>query len=86
MAKTRIELLLEEVALRTGKPYYVIWEVYMSEFKKMREEMSTYNFETIKLPYWGKYVASQNKVENYKQKLQIKKDGERTKDSEDSTI
>jgi hypothetical protein len=84
MAKTILELMLQEKAIKYNKPYYVIWEIYMSQFKKLREEMATYNFETIKLPNWGKYIASGTKVRKYKAKLN---NGEgNTQDSKNSSL
>lgn len=87
MAKTRIELLLEEIAKKYDKPYYVIWEIYMSQFKKVREEMGTLNYETIKLPAWGKFIPSQSKIEKFNKRIN-KYDNARgeTKNTENNSI
>lgn len=87
MAKSRIELLLEDIAKKHNKPYYVVWEVYMSQFKKVREEMSSLRFETIKLPSWGKYIPSEERVIKYRENHNINNDaGGEAKNTEDNSI
>lgn len=57
----KIESLLKELAIKYNKPLYVIQEIYMSQFKKLHEEIKTMDQKTIKLPNWGKYIASKSK-------------------------
>ena len=68
----RIKKLLEEIALKHNKPFYVIEEIYNSQFKVTRDSMASMDFPTIKLPNWGKYIPSQSKLDkiNYKEKQQ----------------
>jgi hypothetical protein len=58
----KIEDILKEVAKKYNKPYNVILAVYISEFKKLKEEMNSLQFKTVKLPNWGKFIVSQKKL------------------------
>jgi hypothetical protein len=57
----KIESLLKRLAIKYNKPFYVIYEIYMSEFRKTHEEINTMNQKTIKLPNWGKSIVSKSK-------------------------
>ena len=69
MIQKRIEVLLKEIALKYNKPIYVIEEIFMSQFRLTREQIRSLEFNTIKLPNWGKYVASNKKVIKFKKSL-----------------
>ncbi len=70
----QIEQMLKELAVRYNKPYPVILEIYNSQFKLTRDMISSLEFKTIKLPGWGKYIPSQDKLSkiDYKAKEQRK--------------
>lgn len=86
----RIEKLLNDLAEKHDKPYYVIYEVYMSQFKLVGDTMRSLEFKTIKLPSLGKFIASGKKVIEFKEKLSYNKykygTKDRTEDNKDITI
>jgi len=63
MAQKRIEEIFKALAKKHDVPVYVIEEVYMSQFKMVKQTMNDLEFKTIKLPCWGKYVPSKTKLE-----------------------
>lgn len=69
MIQKRIQKELQEIAKQYDKPYHVIEEIYLSQFRLTAEKMRSLEFCSIKLPSWGKYIASNNKVKNFKETL-----------------
>jgi len=76
MAQKRIEDLFKELGKKYNLPAYVIEEVYNSQFKKLKIEISSLEFPIIKLPNWGKYVPSKAKLAkyNYEEKKKLKQE------------
>ncbi len=66
MLQKRISLIIDEIAEKYGKPSYVIEEVFLSQFKLVKETINSLEFKTIKLPSLGKFIASDKKVEEFK--------------------
>lgn len=62
MAQRRIEEMFKFLGLKYDLPWYVIEEVYQSQFKKTAEEMKLLEFPIIKLPGLGKFVPSKDKL------------------------
>jgi hypothetical protein len=60
----KVEDTIKEYAQKINKPYHVVLAAWLSQFKFTRAEISSLNFKTIKLPNWGKYIASPIKLEN----------------------
>lgn len=79
MIQKRVELILKEVAKRHNKPYDVILEVYMSEFRAVRDTIKSLEFKTIKLPCFGKYITSDKKTIDFKDYLLYKFEYERSR-------
>jgi len=69
MIQKRVQVELQLIAKKYNKPYNVIEEIYLSQFRMTADVMRTINFDTIKLPSWGKYIASENKMIKFKEKL-----------------
>lgn len=55
-------------------PLQVIELVYMSQWQKLREEFRSFEFNTVKLPGWGKYVASKKKLSYLRPAYEAKKE------------
>ncbi len=68
----RIQQLLEQIAKDHSKPLYVIEEIYLSQFRATRDQIRSLEFKTIKLPSWGKYIASQSKLDKIQKYKDIK--------------
>ena len=62
MAQKRTNEMFKILAQKYDLPIHVIEEVYQSEFKKLKEEINSFNFKTVKLPSFGKYGASKTKI------------------------
>lgn len=62
MAQKRIEDLFKELALRHNLPVYVIEEIYNSQYRKLKAEIKSLEFKSVKLPAWGKYIPSKKKL------------------------
>lgn len=62
MAQKKIEEIFKELGTKYNLPPHVIEEVYNSQFKKLKLEISNLNFPVIKLPNWGKYIPSKRKL------------------------
>ena len=60
--QARIRKLLEEIALKHNKPVHVIEEIWLSQYRVLRDSMASMDFPTVKLPAWGKYIPSQDKL------------------------
>lgn len=58
----KVEEIIKAIAKKYNKPYHVVLEAYISQFKRLREEMKKKEFKTVKLPSWGKYIVSQGKL------------------------
>lgn len=71
---TKIQELFKSLAIKHNLPIHVIEEIYISQFRKLREEIRSLDFKTIKLPAWGKYIASQRKVKRMPKYNKIKDD------------
>lgn len=84
MAQKRIEQLFEELAKKYNKPVYVIEEIFNSQFKKLRKEINSLDFKTIKLPNWGKYIPSKDKLSKIKKYDLIKQNA--TKDNNNDAL
>lgn len=69
MIQKRVQKILKEIALKHNKPYYVIEEIYLSQFRLTKQEINSLGFKTIKLVGWGKYITSNKKVKSFKLKL-----------------
>lgn len=83
----RIEDLLKELAIKYTKPIYVIEEIFNSQFKLVTETMRSLEFKTIKLPNFGKFIASEEKktAKKYIRKKELKY-GNSTKDNKDNSL
>lgn len=88
MAQKKVEDLFKKLAKKYDLPANVIEEVFMSQYKKTREEVNGLEFPIIKLPSFGKFIPSQTKLSKYKYepqkellKLKREKNGESTKDN-----
>lgn len=57
-----VELILKDTAKKYNKPYHVILEIWLSQFKMLKFIMNCLTFKTVKLPSWGKYIASPGKI------------------------
>jgi len=70
MSQKKVQELLKKVAQKHELPMHVIEEVYLSQYRKLKEELRSLEFKTIKLPNWGKYIPSQRKLNkiNYDRK------------------
>jgi hypothetical protein len=62
MAQKRIEDLFKEIALKHDLPAYVVEEIYNSQYRKLKMEIKSLEFKSIKLPAWGKYIPSKKKL------------------------
>lgn len=69
MIQKRIEKLLNEISIKYDKPYHVIYEVYMSQFKLTRDTIRSLEFKTIKLPSLGKFYIEDWKAIEFKENL-----------------
>lgn len=67
MAQKKIEDLLKVLSIKYNLPIQVIFEIYNSQFRKLKQEISSLEFKTIKLPAWGKYIPSNKKMEKLKE-------------------
>lgn len=70
MAQKKIEDLFRKLAKKYNLPANVIEEVFMSQYKKVREEVNALEFPTIKLPSFGKFIPSKTKLSKYKYETQ----------------
>jgi hypothetical protein len=74
--------LIEEVSKEKNLPYYVVEEVFISQFKLLRDTISeSKELEyppIIMLPYWGKYYPSERKLKYIKTRLDARKQKEDT--------
>lgn len=88
--QNKVEDLLKEIAKKYNKPLHVILEIYNSQFKMTRDSISSLEFKTIKLPSWGKYIPSQDKLSkiDYKAKEERKaeKYGRASEGNKDNSI
>lgn len=86
----RIEDIFKELAVKYNKPLYVIEEIYNSQFKLTAETMRSLEFKTIKLPNFGKFIASKEKTtaKKYirKKELNKLKYGSSTEDNKDNSL
>lgn len=62
MPQKKIEDLFKELALRHNLPVYVIEEIYNSQYRKLKAEIKSLEFKSVKLPAWGKYIPSKKKL------------------------
>ena len=74
MAQKKINDILRELSKKHNLPLNVIEEIYESQWKKLKEEASSLEFKTIKLPNWGKYIASNKKLSQRKEYYDKKRD------------
>ncbi len=65
MTQKKISNIFKELSKKYNLPEHVIELVYQSQFKKMKECISSLNFPIIKLPNWGKYIPSKKKLLKY---------------------
>jgi hypothetical protein len=86
MIQKRLELILKEVAKRHDKPYAVVLEVYMSEFQLVRDTLRSLEFKTIKLPGFGKYIASNKKTIEFKDYLLKKLEYDKSRSDKNTPI
>lgn len=74
--------LIEEVAKERNLPYYVVEEIFTSQFKLLRDTISDSKEceipPIIMLPYWGKYYPSERKLKYIKTRLNARKEKENT--------
>lgn len=75
-----------DVAKKHNKPYEVVYEVYMAQFKLVRDTMRSLEFKTIKLPSFGKYIAGSEKTIKFKENLNYFYDKNRTNDNKDTPL
>lgn len=73
MAQKTVENIFKILGKKYNLPINVIEECYLSEFKKIKEEMSSLDFKILKLPSFGKYIPSQKKLLKSKEYYQEKK-------------
>jgi len=63
MAQKKVEEILKKIAAKYELNWHVVEEVYNSQFKKVKLEVSSLEFPVIKLPNWGKFIPSKAKLE-----------------------
>lgn len=71
MIQKEVHDIIVELAKKFNKPVYVIEEIYLSQWKFLKEKVSQEGklcneFKTIKLPKWGKYYLSESKLAHIK--------------------
>ena len=58
----KIEDIIKEHASLFNLPFNVVMAVFMSEWKKTKEEINSKEFKTIKIPTFGKFIVSKKKL------------------------
>ena len=90
MIQKRVEQIIQEIADKHNKPYHVVEEIYLSQFRLVAETMKGLTFETIKLPSFGKFLTSRKKVVDFKRYLLYKYEHyegrKANRDSEDTSL
>ena len=76
----RIELLIDELSKEISISPEIIENIFMMQWKFVKEEMQNGKFKTIKLQSWGKYIPSEKK------KQRIENGRKTTKNNQDRTI
>lgn len=88
MIQKEVQELIKQIAKKYNKPIYVIEEVFLSQWKFLKDKISNSkddmeDFKTIKLPEWGKYYLSESKlahIRRHNPEGKIKKKYGRSKD------
>jgi hypothetical protein len=62
----QIRELIDKVADAHGLPSYVVEEIYLSQWRFVREVIRSGECKTVMLPKWGKYLVSSRKLEYIK--------------------
>ena len=86
MMQREIQELINKIALKYDKPVYVIEELFMSQWKFVKERISKEEpsaFKTIKLPKWGKYYLAERKLNHIKSHNKKREDNAGSKNKTD---
>lgn len=78
--------MLKDIAKKHDKPYQVVLEVYMAQFRLVRDTMRSLEFKTIKLPSLGKYIAGGEKTIKFKENLNYFYDKDRANSNKDTPL
>lgn len=68
MIQPEVQEILIELSVRYNKPIHVIEEIFMSQWKFLKNRISCNDiqkdqFKTIKFPKWGKYSLAKRKLD-----------------------
>lgn len=75
-----------DIAKKHNKPYQVVLEIYMAQFRLVRDTMRSLEFKTIKLPSFGKYIASGEKTVKFKENLNYFYDRYESQNNQDTSL